>query len=107
MNKKYTTMSAAGIAAAIALAGCSAGSGGSMPGMDMGGSGMSSSSEPAGAPTAGPISETAPADAAPERVRPPNNDNAPLTMGIAAAVVALAGAIFFLAQRRRARNSGA
>ncbi|MEC5182155.1 DUF305 domain-containing protein [Arthrobacter sp. CG_A4] len=48
--KKILTVSAAAIAAAIALAGCSTGSagyGGSMPGMNHGGSGMSSSSAPA------------------------------------------------------------
>ncbi|WP_346960496.1 DUF305 domain-containing protein [uncultured Arthrobacter sp.] len=45
--KKILTLSAAAIAAAIALAGCSTGSGGSMPGMNMGGSGMSTDSAPA------------------------------------------------------------
>ncbi|MET3948319.1 uncharacterized protein (DUF305 family) [Arthrobacter sp. UYCu512] len=44
--KKILTLSAAAIAAAIALAGCSAGSGGSMPGMNMGGSGTSTDSAP-------------------------------------------------------------
>lgn len=48
--KKTLTISAVTIAAAIALAGCSAGSdGGSMPGMNHGSSGMSSSSAPAAA----------------------------------------------------------
>ena len=44
--KKFLTLSAAAVAAAIALAGCSAGSGGSMPGMDTGGSGASTGSAP-------------------------------------------------------------
>lgn len=44
--KKILALSAATIAAAIALAGCSTGSGGSMPGMNMGGSGMSTDSAP-------------------------------------------------------------
>ena len=48
--KKILTLSAGAIAAAISLAGCSTGSagyGGSMPGMNHGDSGMSSSSAPA------------------------------------------------------------
>lgn len=102
MNKKYMTIPAAAIAAAIALAGCSAGSGGSMPGMNHGGSGMSSSSAPAASPPAAP----APADAAPDQVRAPNDENAPLVGGIAAALLALAGGLSYMAQRR-ARNSGA
>ncbi|MDD1478587.1 DUF305 domain-containing protein [Arthrobacter sp. H16F315] len=44
--KKILTISATALAAAIALAGCSAGSGGSMPGMNMGGSGTSTDSAP-------------------------------------------------------------
>jgi uncharacterized protein (DUF305 family) len=48
--KKFVTLSAATVAAVIALAGCSTGSGGgSMPGMDHGSSGTSSSSAPAAA----------------------------------------------------------
>ncbi|MDD1478604.1 MULTISPECIES: hypothetical protein [unclassified Arthrobacter] len=101
MNKKHMTVSSAAIAAAIALAGCSAGSGGSMPGMNMGGSGMASGSATAASSPAG----TAPAGAAPDQVRAPNDQNAPLTVGIAAALLALAGGISYLAQRR-ARNSG-
>ncbi|WP_346960476.1 hypothetical protein [uncultured Arthrobacter sp.] len=103
MNKKYTTMSSAAIAAVIALAGCSTGSGGSMPGMNMGDSGMSSSSATTPSSPVG----TAPADAAPDPARSANNENAPLTVGIAAALLALGGGTFYLAQRRRARNSGA
>lgn len=102
MNKKYMTISSAAIAAVIALAGCSGGSGGSMPGMNMGGSGMSSGSATAASSPAG----TAPADAALDQVRAPNDENAPLTVGIAAALLALAGATSYLAQRR-GRNSGA
>ncbi|MDN4643952.1 DUF305 domain-containing protein [Arthrobacter sp. PsM3] len=44
--KKFLTISATALAAAIALAGCSAGSGGSMPAMNMGGSGTSTDSAP-------------------------------------------------------------
>ena len=44
--KKILTLSVASIAAAIALAGCSTGSGGSMPGMNMGGSDTSTESAP-------------------------------------------------------------
>ncbi len=52
MNKKFLTLSATGIAAAIALAGCASGSGTgssgtSMPGMDHGSSSASASSAPA------------------------------------------------------------
>jgi uncharacterized protein (DUF305 family) len=47
MNKKFLTLSATTIAAAIALAGCSAGSGSeTMPGMSHGSSGTSTSSAP-------------------------------------------------------------
>lgn len=101
MNKKNRTTSAAAFAAAIVLAGCSDVSSGGMPGMNHGGSGMSSSSATAtGSP---PV--TAPAGPAPEQVRPPNDENVPLTLGIAAALLALGGGIFYLAQRR-ARNTG-
>lgn len=103
MKKKYMAISSAAIAAVIALAGCSAGSGGSMPGMNMGGSGMAPSSATAPSSPAG----TAPADAAPDRARPANDENAPLTIGIAASLLALGGGTFYLAQRRRARDSGA
>lgn len=100
MNKKYMTTSAAAFAAAIALAGCSDVSSGSMPGMNHGGSGMSSSSTTA--TDSPPV--TTPAGAGPEKVSP-SNENAPLTLGIAAALLALAGGIFYLAQRR-AKNAG-
>src|SRR6476620_4352434 len=55
MNKKFLTLSATGIAAAIALAGCASGSGAgspgtSMPGMDHGSSSASGSSAPSTAP---------------------------------------------------------
>ena len=102
MKKKYMTTSAGAFAAAIVLAGCSDVSSGSMPGMNHGGSGMSSSP----ATATGSPAVTAPAGGAPERVRPPNDENAPLTLGIAATLLALAGGIFYLAQRR-ARNTGA
>ena len=102
MNKKYMTIPAAAIAAAISLAGCSDGSGGSMPGMNHGGSVMSSSSATAASPPA----STAPAAAVPDQVRGPNDENAPLVAGIAAALLALGGGLFYVAQRR-ARNSGA
>ena len=62
MSKKYMTISSVAVAAAIALTGCSADSGSSMPGMNHGGDGpVPSSTSPAAAssPTA-----TDPADVA-------------------------------------------
>ena len=41
MNKKFLPLSATAVAAALALAGCASGSGGSMPGMNHGGTGAS------------------------------------------------------------------
>lgn len=103
MNKKYMSISSVAVAAAIALTGCSSGSGSGMPGMNHGGGvPVPSTTSPAtgSSPTA-----TGPADAPGDRFRPPNNDNAPLTVGIAGALLSVGGGIFYLAQRR-SRNSG-
>lgn len=46
------------------------------------------------------------AETAPEQVKP-NDSNAPLAVGIAAAILAVAAAVFFIAQRRRNKRTGA
>ena len=65
--------------------------------------------DPARTASAAPSAAPAPASAAPdttefERVKPPNNDNALLTLGVAAAVIAALAGILFLGGRKRARN---
>ncbi|UKA68398.1 hypothetical protein LFT44_08455 [Arthrobacter sp. FW306-05-C] len=103
MNKKYRTITSVAVAAAIALTSCSAGSGSSMPGMNHGGAGPApSSTSPAAASSA---TGTVPADASEGQFKSPNNENAPLTVGIAGALLAVAGGLFYLTQRR-SRNSG-
>lgn len=59
--------------------------------------------------SAAPSPVPTPASAAPgttefERAAPPNNDNALMTLGIAAAVIAALAGILFLGRRRRDRN---
>ncbi|MFJ5958227.1 copper resistance protein CopC [Paenarthrobacter sp. NPDC092416] len=46
------------------------------------------------------------AQTAPEQIKP-NDDNAPIAVGIAAAILAVAAAVFFLARKRRDKTSGA
>ncbi|TQS87530.1 copper resistance protein CopC [Arthrobacter sp. TS-15] len=46
------------------------------------------------------------AQTAPEQIKP-NDDNAPMAVGIAAAILAVAAAVFFIARRRRDKTSGA
>ncbi|MDN4646094.1 copper resistance CopC family protein [Arthrobacter sp. PsM3] len=57
--------------------------------------------------TASPAQTSAPASAGSTEVEPakgPNNDNALLTLGVAAAVIAALAGILFLARRKRAGN---
>lgn len=59
--------------------------------------------------SAAPSPAPTPASAAPdttefERVKPPNNDNALLTLGVAAAVIAALAGVLFLGRHKRARN---
>ncbi|WJH26742.1 hypothetical protein [Pseudarthrobacter defluvii] len=103
MNKKHMTIPSVAVAAAIALTGCSADSGSSMPGMNHGGGAPVPSTTSPAAASSPPA--TRPADVEGDRFRPPNNDNAPLTVGIAGALLSVAGGIFYLVQRR-SRNSG-
>lgn len=46
---------------------------------------------------------TAPTEASPEQIKP-NDTNAPLTVGIAALVVAIVGGLFYIARKRMAKN---
>lgn len=46
-----------------------------------------------------------PAATVPGQVKPPNDDNGPLTAGIAAAILAAAIGVLYLARRRRAKNA--
>lgn len=72
--------------------------------------------DPAQAVTAAPAPTTSAASAsstpapaaqtAPEQVKP-NDDNAPVAVGIAAAILAVAAAVFFIARKRRDKASGA
>ena len=50
------------------------------------------------------VASAAPETTDVERVKPPNNDNALLTLGIAAAVIAALAGILFLGRRKQARN---
>ncbi len=66
--------------------------------------------DPARTASAAPSPAPAPASAVPnttefEQVKPPNNDNALLTLSIAAALIAALVGIMFLGRRKRARNS--
>ena len=46
-----------------------------------------------------------PATTVPGQVKPPNDDNGPLTAGIAAAILAAVIGVLYLARRRRAKNA--
>ncbi|MET4901642.1 copper resistance protein CopC [Paenarthrobacter sp. CC6] len=59
-------------------------------------------------PAEGPASSAAApaAQTAPEQIKP-NDDNAPIAVGIAAAILAVAAAVFFIARKRREKTLGA
>lgn len=63
------------------------------------------SAAPSPAPTPAPTPTSAAATTEYERAAPPNNDNALLTLGVAAAVIAALAGILFLGNRKRARNT--
>ncbi|MCP2049300.1 hypothetical protein [Paenarthrobacter histidinolovorans] len=66
------------------------------------------SATPSPAPDASqPSSTPAPATSTtPEQVKP-NDDNAPMAVGIAAAILVVAAAVLFIAQKRRDKNTRA
>lgn len=92
--KKILTISATTLAAAIALTGCSAGSGGSTPGMNHGSSGMSSSSGPAAAGDHNPADTTFAQSMIPHHTQAVQMSDMMLAKkDVPAAVTALAGRI--------------
>ncbi|WOC63448.1 copper resistance protein CopC (plasmid) [Paenarthrobacter sp. AT5] len=65
---------------------------------------------PSATPTAAAGTASSPAapaaQTAPEQIKP-NDDNAPMAVGLAAAILAVAAAVFFIARKRRDKASGA